>query len=87
MNQLQGYHLTPIRKGTFGQFSKIEEEWQELKDAISQGNRIMELAEFSDLLCAIDGYLKLSFAEKLNISDVIKMMEATQRAFVSGQRK
>jgi hypothetical protein len=31
-----GYHLSPIPKGILGEFSKIEEEFLEAKDAIKQ---------------------------------------------------
>jgi hypothetical protein len=79
-----GYHTTEIRKGVFGQSSKIEEEYEEWKDALGQDNPIMELVELSDMLGAVDEYVKKRF--NMDIHQVLKMTAATQRAFKSGSR-
>lgn len=80
-----GYHDTDIRKGVLGELSKIVEEYDELIDANTQGNQIMELCELSDMLGAIDAYVKKRY--NLTIYDVLKMMHATQDAFTAGRRK
>jgi len=51
-----GYHLREIKKGELGQFSKIEEEFEEFLDAIEQKNPIMALVELSDMMGAIEHY-------------------------------
>lgn len=77
------YHINKINKGSFGQFSKIEEEFMEMKDALDQNNVIMFLTEASDLLGAIEKYI-----EKYNVTldDLITMKDATKRAFINGRR-
>jgi hypothetical protein len=78
-----GYHKTEIEKGTLGEFSKIEEEFLELKDANEQENTVLEICELCDLLGAIELY-----ASKWNLSieDLTKMKDATKEAFLSGDR-
>jgi len=80
-----GYHLTDIPKGKVGEFSKIEEEVAELKDAITQSSKILELVELSDLYGAIELYL--AKYHSLNMDDLAKMSQITQRAFINGRRK
>ena len=77
------YHLTEIPRGVYGEFSKIEEEFLEAKDAIDQENPVMVLQELSDMLGAIEAY-----TAKYNITliDLIIMKDATKRAFESGHR-
>ncbi len=82
-NIKSGYHKTLIPKGELGQFSKIIEEMEELKDAHLQNNSIMEMVEISDLIGAIEAYLK---PKNISIEDVIKMTRVTQEAFQSGRR-
>lgn len=78
-----GYHVKAIPRGKYGEFSKIEEEFLEAKDALEQGNKIMALLELSDLVGAIEAY-----AKKFNMSldEVLKMKNATQKAFEDGTR-
>ena len=47
-----GYHINFINKGVLGSFSKIEEEFNEFKDAHNQKSVIMELLELSDIIGA-----------------------------------
>jgi hypothetical protein len=63
MSKSEGYHLTNIRKGTFGEVSKIEEELEELKDSIYQENKVMILNELSDLIGSIEGFLEKRFSD------------------------
>jgi hypothetical protein len=79
-----GYHQTEIPKGELGKFSKIEEEFLELKDAHEQSNSVMALCEMSDLIGAIEAY-----AARWNVSliDLLRMKEATERAFKDGTRR
>lgn len=79
-----GYHLREIEKGTYGETSKIQEELEELEDALEQNNWIMAMVELSDLYGAIEGV-----AAKLGVSmeHVIVMSQTTKRAFESGDRE
>ena len=79
-----GYHLTEIKKGELGKFSKIREEFLEAEDSFSQGNPIMVLLELSDLIGAIEAYV---INHNMSLEDIIKMKDATKRAFESGHRQ
>lgn len=79
----RGYHLAEIPKGVLGEFSKIEEEFLEAKDAFAQGVDIMLMVELSDLYGAIEAFVaKRGFTMK----DLSKMKERTEAAFKSGRR-
>lgn len=78
------YHESEIPKGEYGEFSKITEEFLEASDAHEQNNPILLLVELSDLLGAIEGYVK---KYNLTIEEVMKMSAATRRSFESGERK
>ena len=53
-----GYHTRKIKKGMLGTSAKIREEYEEFVDAVQQGNVVMQLIELSDLLGAVDAYVK-----------------------------
>jgi hypothetical protein len=78
------YHLREIKKGTYGFPSKITEEHDEFVEALEQGNPIMALVELSDLVGAIEGYINVTFG--VSLDELIKMKDATKRAFKSGHR-
>lgn len=80
-----GYHRTEIKKGVLGEFSKITEEYLELQDAHDQGAKVMLLCELSDLVGAIDWYLKNHYPN-VTIDDIIKFSKMTQNAFERGDR-
>ena len=61
------WHKRKITKGTYGEFSKIEEEVEEAKDALEQNNNLMYLIELSDILGAIEGIVE---KHGLTISDL-----------------
>lgn len=82
---LHGYHTRKIEKGEFGQFSKINEEVQELRDALRQDCKIMALMELSDLYGAIRGFLKMNYPE-MTMADLEKMSDITERTFINGFR-
>lgn len=79
-----GYHLKEIKKGTFGEFSKIREEMEELLDAHEQKAIILQLVELSDLFGAVEAYLE---NYNLTLNDIIAMKDRTKSAFQSGDRK
>jgi len=79
------YNINKIQKGIFGEFSKIQEEWDELTDARNQGGKILELCELSDLYGAIEGYIKNRY--QISMDDLKQMSEMTQSAFLDGSRK
>lgn len=49
-----GFHKVKIKKGKYGELSKIREELDEAYDAEEQGQDLMLLIELSDMLGAID---------------------------------
>jgi len=79
-----GYHLTSIKKGKLGEFSKIEEEFNEAEDAMKQDNPVMVLLELSDMIGAIESYCKTK--HNITLEQLINMSKATQRAFKDGTR-
>ena len=81
-----GYHKTKIPRGEFGELSKIKEEYFELMDANAQGAKIMVLCELSDLIGAIDGYVK-KYHPSVTLQDLLQMTQLTQDAFKDGSRK
>lgn len=79
-----GYHLKEIEKGTLGCFSKIEEEWEELLDARTQHNEVLEICELCDLIGAIEAYTSIKW--NLPLQKLIQMMSATKSAFNENKR-
>ena len=80
-----GYHTKEIKQGTFGEFSKIVEEFEELTDAYGQNNPVMTLVECCDLIGAIEGYV---FSKHhITLNDLITMKDRTKSAFEDGIRK
>jgi len=79
------YHLREIKRGKFGEISKIEEELDELKESLEQNNKIMAMCELSDIYGAIRGYLEKHFPD-LTMEDLKIMSDATRRAFDDGTR-
>jgi hypothetical protein len=79
-----GYHITPILRGEYGKFSKVQEEFEEAKDAYIQKNPLMCLVEFADLIGAIEGLAK---NYNMTLEDILSMHYATKRAFEDGTRK
>lgn len=79
-----GYHNNEIPKGILGEFSKIEEEFLELKDAHEQDHKILQICELADLVGAIEAYAK---KWNLTIEDVLQMKASTEGAFKDGSRK
>lgn len=81
---MPGYHINNIPKGEVGEFNKIEEEFAELQDAHQQNSIAMEFIEMSDLIGAIEEYLK---KYNMTLEDLKKFSDITKRAFKSGERK
>lgn len=80
----RGYHARTIRRGVFGEASKIREEAEEFIDAVEQGVAIMALVELSDLYGAIEEYLDRH--HRMSMDDLRKMSNVTKRAFRDGTR-
>lgn len=83
---MAGYHDAPITKGVYGELSKLQEELDELKDAEQQGVKILALVELSDLVGAIEQYLKIHHPG-FTIRDLRDMAALTHKAFKEGVRK
>jgi|LauGreDrversion4_2_1035121.scaffolds.fasta_scaffold3102198_2 NTP pyrophosphatase (non-canonical NTP hydrolase) len=80
-----GYHKTKIKKGVLGEYSKIQEEVQELEDAVQQNAKVLIICELCDLIGSIESYSKKHY--NLSLDDLIKMKNMTKNAFKSGKRK
>lgn len=80
-----GYHLRPIDKGSLGEDSKIQEEYEEFMESLEQNNPVMAILELTDLLGAIEAYTSKYY--NLSLEDLIKMTRRTQQAFKDGTRK
>jgi phosphoribosyl-ATP pyrophosphohydrolase len=80
-----GYHKRKITRGQLGDFSKIQEEWEELLDAREQKAKILEICEFADLYGAIELYLQNKFG--ITMDDIKQMANLTKNAFKDGSRK
>lgn len=80
-----GYHVHEIPRGVLGESSKILEEVLELQDAESQNASIMALVELSDMIGAVEHYLK-AHHPSVTLEDLIIMSRITQRAFRNGRR-
>ncbi|KKN66615.1 hypothetical protein LCGC14_0469500 [marine sediment metagenome] len=72
------------QRGTYGDFSKVVEEIQELQDAHEQSAKIMVLCELADLYGAIEAYVWKHY--KLTMKDINLMSELTKKAFEDGTR-
>lgn len=81
-----GYHIRKIIKGVYGEASKIREEFEEFSDAEERGVKLMELVELSDLVGAIQGYLR-KYHPTIRLEDLQYMAELTKSAFEEGERK
>jgi hypothetical protein len=81
-----GYHVTEIPRGTFGEASKIEEELAEFKDALAQKCSVMAILELADLIGAIEGWLD-RYHPSIELGDLLAMTAITKRAFKSGHRQ
>jgi hypothetical protein len=79
------YHLKHIKRGVFGEASKIVEETEEFVDALKQNNDVMALIELSDQIGAIRGWLE-KYHPTITLDHLITMNDATTRAFVNGHR-
>lgn len=78
-----GYHSKEINKGVLGEYSKIEEEFEEFKDAYNQNDDVLQICELSDLLGAIEEYVK---KWNLTLEQLIMFSNKTKSAFKDGKR-
>jgi len=81
---MAGYHLREIKRGVFGEASKITEEHEEFLEALEQKNPLMALIELSDLIGAIEEYVQRH--HNMTLDDLLTMKDATKRAFQSRAR-
>jgi len=78
-----GYHKKEITKGILGEFSKINEEFEELTDAVEQENKVLIICELTDLVGSIEEYIK---KYNLTLNDLIEFSNLTKQAFKNGKR-
>lgn len=72
-NKKISFHELPIRKGIYGEISKIQEEVDEAIDSSVRGHRVMLLLELADIIGAIDGMLLKQFPE-FTTEDLLKFV-------------
>ncbi len=80
-----GYHLVSIQRGELGELSKIQEELDELKDAMAQGSRVMAAVELADMLGAVQAFLTRHLPGT-SMEDLLTFSAITRRAFENGRR-
>lgn len=80
-----GYHKKEIKKGVLGEFSKIQEEFDELSDAFEQGDKILQICELTDLIGAMEEYSISKF--NLSLIDLVEFSNKTKQAFKENKRK
>lgn len=70
------WHVREIKKGVYGELSKIQEELDEAVDAEEQGQTLMLFYELADIVGAVGGV-----AKKYNIAmeDIIKFYQLRNR--------
>lgn len=78
-----GYHKKEIDKGVLGEFSKVKEEFQELEDAFEQEDSILILCELSDMIGAIEEYIK---RWNMDINTLKGFSDKTKQSFKDGKR-
>ena len=75
LKQHFSWHNRPIKKGVYGEFSKVEEEVDEAREALEQNNSLMYLIELSDVIGAIEKVAEnhgLSLQDLINFSRKVK---------------
>lgn len=80
-----GYHLVAIARGELGELSKIQEELDELRDAMTQGSRIMAAVELADLMGAVQAFMDRHLPG-MTLQDLQTFSAITRRAFENGHR-
>ena len=78
------YHTRDIEKGIIGEFSKIKEEFEEAEDAFKQNDSILTICELSDMIGAIEEYIK---RWNLDLISLKQFSDKTKSAFREGKRK
>lgn len=63
-------HKVPVVKGILGDLSKIQEELDELKDAVAQHNNIIIYTELADLYGAIEMFVN-EHCPRITMMDII----------------
>lgn len=71
------WHNRPIKKGVYGEFSKVEEEVDEARDALEQNNHLMYLIELSDVIGAIE---KIAENHGLTLDDLIRFSKKVKES-------
>ena len=82
-----GYNINKVEKGVIGDVSKIREEFEEFMDAVDQGEKIMQLIEFSDLIGAIEAYTLKMTGGNITLNNLLSMKDLTKSSFEDGSRK
>ena len=74
-----GFHIAKIEKGVYGEWSKVEEEIEEIIDALSQNIKPMLLIELCDCLGAVKAYYNLTTPESQYSELLFKLSVTTNK--------
>lgn len=78
------WHEKKIKKGIFGELSKIEEELEEAKDAEDQNLDVMLLIELSDIVGAVEGVSMKKF--NMPIEQLLAFARKRSEIIISEQK-
>ena len=81
-----GYHTIFIEKGEYGKFSKVKEEFDELKDAFeNRESNVLTICELSDLYGAMEAFAEQTL--HIPMSEVVKFAELTKEVYQNRPQK
>lgn len=74
------WHVRDIKKGTYGDLSKIQEELDEAVDAEEQGQKLMLFFELSDIIGAVGG---VANKHGITLDDLVKFSKLRTEVLIS----
>lgn len=72
------FHVMPVRQGTYGELSKIQEELDEALDAETRGQKLLLMIELSDIIGAVAGVAE---RHGYSLDDLIQFSELRRNVF------
>ena len=78
------FHKTEIRKGVYGQLSKVQEELDEAVDAEAQGQDLMLFIELSDIVGACAGVAK---QYGITLEQLVKFAELRSEVAIAAEKE
>ena len=72
------FHVMPVRRGTYGELSKVQEELDEALDAETRGQKLLLMIELSDIIGAVAGVAE---RHGYSLDDLIQFSELRRNVF------